>query len=335
MSEPESKPKSKKTEPLLPYAKPHGRIYDNLLQTVGGTPLVRLSKFKAHYNLEADILAKMEFFNPLGSVKDRIAVAMIEQAERQGKLTPGEGVVVEPTSGNTAISLAFICAYKGYRLILVMPESMPVDRRALLRFYGAELVLTPAEKGMRGAIEKSKEIMEEHEGAFMPAQFENEISIQVHHESTAEEIWADTQGKVDVFVAGVGTGATMTGVAEVLKGKKDSVRAYAVEPKDSPILSGGDPGPHKIQGIGAGFVSDLIDFELIDGIVQVTNADTFEMARSVAKLEGIPCGISSGATLWAAVEVARMPENKGKMIVAMVSSYAERYATSGLFDGLV
>jgi cysteine synthase A len=267
-------------------------------------------------------------------VKDRIGFAMIEAAEREGKITPGKSVIVEPTSGNTGIALAFVCAYKGYRLILTMPESMSMERRKMLRYFGAELSLTPAEKGMKGAIDKAKQILEENEGSFMPSQFSNPYNPAIHGETTAEEIWVDTNGAVDILVAGVGTGGTITGVSEVLKARKEGIRCYAVEPKDSPLLSGGNPGPHKIQGIGAGFVPDIVDVEKFDGIVQVSNEDTFAMAREVAKLEGIPCGISSGAALWAAVEVARMPENKGKTIVVILASFAERYISTALFDGL-
>lgn len=320
--------------PLLPGCKPRGMIYDNILQTIGGTPLVRLSKFMEKYELEADILAKLEFFNPVASVKDRVGFAMIEAAEREGKITPGKTVIVEPTSGNTGISLAFVCAYKGYRLILAMPESMSIERRKMLRYFGAELALTPAEKGMKGAIDKAKQIAEEHESSFIPSQFSNPYNPAIHVETTAEEIWADTKGGVDILVAGVGTGGTIMGLSQALKAKKESIRCYAVEPKDSPLLSGGNPGPHKIQGIGAGFVPDIVNVNKFDGIVQVSNDDTFAMAREVAKLEGIPCGISSGAALWAAVEVARMPENKGKTIVVMLASFAERYISTALFDGL-
>lgn len=320
--------------PFLPGMKPRGQVYDNILQTIGGTPLVRLSKFKEKYELEADILAKLEFFNPIASVKDRIGFAMIEAAEREGKIMPGKSVIIEPTSGNTGIALAFVCAYKGYRLILTMPESMSMERRKMLRYFGAELSLTPAEKGMKGAIDKAKQLLEEHESSFMPSQFSNPYNPAIHAETTAEEIWVDTNGAADILVAGVGTGGTITGVSEVLKKKKEGFRCYAVEPKDSPLLSGGNPGPHKIQGIGAGFIPDIVDVEKFDGIVQVSNEDTFMMARDVAKLEGIPCGISSGAALWAAAEVARMPENKGKTIVVILASFAERYISTALFDGL-
>lgn len=320
--------------PFMPGLKPHGKVYDNILQTIGATPLVRLSKFKEKYGLEADILAKLEFFNPVASVKDRIGFAMIEAAEREGKIIPGKTVIVEPTSGNTGIALAFVCAYKGYRLILAMPESMSMERRKMLRYFGAELALTPAEKGMKGAIEKAQQIMEESESSFMPSQFSNAYNPAIHAETTAEEIWADTNGAVDILVAGVGTGGTIMGVSEALKARKDSFRCYAVEPKDSPLLSGGNPGPHKIQGIGAGFVPDIVDTDKLDGIVQVSNEDTFTTAREIARLEGIPAGISSGAALWAAIEVARMPENKGKTIVVMLASFAERYISTALFDGL-
>ncbi len=295
---------------------------------------MRVSKFMEKHGLEADILAKLEFFNPVASVKDRIAFGMIEAAERTGQITPGKTTLIEPTSGNTGIGLAFVAASKGYKLILAMPESMSIERRKMLRFYGAELVLTPAEKGMKGAIEKANELLAETPDSFMPAQFDNPANPQIHSETTAHEIWTDTAGAADILVSGVGTGGTLTGISRVLKQKKEGFRTYAVEPKDSPVISGGEPGPHKIQGIGAGFIPSNLDKSLVDGAVQITNEQAFEMARELAQLEGIPGGISSGAAMAAAIEVARMPENKGKTIVVILASFAERYISTALFDGL-
>lgn len=319
---------------LKPNAESRGHIYDSILDTVGATPLVRVPRFTEKYNLEADILAKLEFFNPIASVKDRIGFAMIEDAERAGKIQPGKTVLIEPTSGNTGIALAFVAASKGYRLILTMPESMSIERRKMLRFYGAELVLTPKEKGMSGAIARANELLEEYEDAFSPGQFDNPANPQIHRETTAEEIWADTDGKADILISGVGTGGTLTGTSQVLKARKPSFKTYAVEPEESPILSGGQPGPHKIQGIGAGFVPTILDTDMIDDAVKIDSETAIETAREVARLEGIPCGISSGAAFAAAREVARMPENKGKMIVAIIPSFAERYISSPLFEGI-
>lgn len=317
---------------VLKKAEPRGKIYDSILDTIGGTPLVRVPRFAEKYMLEATVLAKLEFFNPIASVKDRIGFAMIEAAERAGQITPGKTLIVEPTSGNTGIALAFVCANKGYRLILTMPESMSIERRKMLRFFGAEIVLTPAELGMSGAIARAKELVAESEDGFMPSQFDNPANPQIHRETTAEEIWADTAGAVDIVVAGVGTGGTLSGIAEVLKAKKPALRAYAVEPKDSPVISGGDPGPHKIQGIGAGFIPANLKTDLVDATVQITNQQAFATARELAKIEGIPCGISSGAAFAASIEVARMPENKGKTIVVIVPSFAERYISTDLFE---
>ncbi len=319
---------------LKPNAESRGHIYDSILDTIGATPLVRVPRFTEKYNLEADILAKLEFFNPIASVKDRIGFAMIEDAERAGKIQPGKTVLIEPTSGNTGIALAFVAASKGYRLILTMPESMSIERRKMLRFYGAELVLTPKEKGMSGAIARASELLEEYDDAFSPGQFDNPANPQIHRETTAEEIWADTDGKADILISGVGTGGTLTGTSQVLKARKPSFKTYAVEPEESPILSGGQPGPHKIQGIGAGFVPTILDTGMIDDAVKVDSETAIETAREVARLEGIPCGISSGAAFAAAREVARMPENKGKMIVAIIPSFAERYISSPLFEGI-
>ena len=309
------------------------RIYDSILDTIGDTPLVRLPRLSAELKPRAEVLAKLEFFNPLGSVKDRIGVAMIEAMEMSGQLKPG-GVLIEPTSGNTGIALAFVAAAKGYRLILVMPESMSMERRKMLQLLGAELELTPAEKGMKGAIARSQELMDSTPGAVMPSQFDNDANPQIHRVSTAEEIWADTDGKVDVVIAGVGTGGTMTGVGQVLKARKPSVRMIAVEPEASPILSGGEPGPHKIQGIGAGFVPANLDRAIMDGVERVSNEDAFDMARRAARTEGLPVGISSGAALVAAFRQAALDENAGKTIVVVIPSFAERYLSTALFEGL-
>ncbi|WP_296815788.1 cysteine synthase A [Brevundimonas sp.] len=310
-----------------------GRIYDSILDTIGDTPLVRLPRLSAELKPKAEVLAKLEFFNPMASVKDRIGVAMIEALEASGELKPG-GVLIEPTSGNTGIALAFVAAAKGYRLILVMPESMSMERRKMLQLLGAELELTPAEKGMKGAIARSMELMDSTPGAVMPSQFDNDANPQIHRVSTAEEIWADTDGKVDVVIAGVGTGGTMTGVGQVLKERKPSVRMIAVEPEASPILSGGEPGPHKIQGIGAGFVPSNLDRAVMDGVERVSNEDAFDMARRAARTEGLPVGISSGAALVAAFRQAALDENAGKTIVVVIPSFAERYLSTALFEGL-
>jgi cysteine synthase A len=322
-------------ESLKAVAEVRGRIYDDMLDTIGATPMVRLSKFKEKYGLEADIVAKLEFFNPLASVKDRIAFGMIEGLEREGRIVAGQTVLVEPTSGNTGIGLAFVAAVKGYKLILTMPESMSVERRKMLALLGAELELTPADKGMKGAIARADEIVREMQGeAVLVGQFSNPGNPQIHRETTAEEIWQDSEGRADILVAGVGTGGTLTGVAQILKQRKPEFMTYAVEPKDSPVLSGGEAGPHKIQGIGAGFVPEVLETELIDGIIQIGNDEAIAMAREIARLEGLPVGISSGAALQAAIEVARKPEHKGKMIVVILPSFAERYLSTALFDGL-
>ena len=312
---------------------PRGRIYDSIVETMGGTPLVRIHRLAQQAGCKADVLAKLEFFNPLASVKDRIGVAMIEALEAAGKIN-AKTVLVEPTSGNTGIALAFVCAAKGYRLILVMPESMSIERRKMLKLLGAELELTPPEKGMNGAIAKAKEILSQNPNAIMPQQFENPANPAIHRETTAEEIWVDTAGKVDAVVSGIGTGGTITGVGQVLKQKKPSVKMIAVEPEDSAILSGGKPGPHKIQGIGAGFVPAILDTKLIDEIVTIGNETAFETARAAARLEGIPCGISSGAALAAAFEVGSRPDMAGKCIVVIIPSFAERYLSTALFEGL-
>jgi cysteine synthase A len=310
-----------------------GKIYDSIVDTIGATPLVRLSRLMNDAGVKGEILGKCEYFNPLASVKDRIGLAMIEAAERDGRIKEG-ATLIEPTSGNTGIALAFVCAAKGYRLILTMPESMSIERRKMLLLFGAELVLTPAPLGMRGAIEKAEELVKEIPGAMMLQQFENPANPDIHRRTTAEEIWADTAGKVDCIVSGVGTGGTITGCADVIKKRNPDVRIVAVEPEDSPILSGGAPGPHKIQGIGAGFVPGILDRGLIDEVLQIGNETAFAMARKAAKLEGLAVGISSGAALAAAVEVAERPEMAGKNIVVILPSFAERYLSTALFEGL-
>ncbi len=305
------------------------KIYQNIIETIGDTPLVRLNKLNTEK--QADIVVKLEYFNPAGSVKDRIGAAMIQAAEEHG-LIDNDTVIVEPTSGNTGIALAFVCAAKGYRLILTMPESMSKERRKLLKGFGAELVLTPASKGMKGAIEKAHDIAGDHEKSFIPQQFENLANPEIHRQTTAEEIWRDTDGQIDILVAGIGTGGTITGVSEILKKKKSGFKSIAVEPADSPVLSGGSPGPHKIQGIGAGFVPEILNTGIIDEIVKVTNEESFETARRLIRDEGLLCGISSGAAVAAALKIAKKPENKGKLIVAVLPSTGERYLSTPLFD---
>lgn len=306
-----------------------GEIFTDVTKTIGSTPLVRLNWISR--GIDADILAKLEFKNPLGSVKDRIGLAMIEAAERQG-LIGKNTLIIEPTSGNTGIALAFVCAARKYRLILTMPETMSVERRKLLKHLGAELVLTPGKEGMKGAIKHAQEILSESTDAYMPNQFTNPANPEIHRKTTAEEIWRDTKGGVDILVAGVGTGGTITGVSEVIKGRKPSFKAVAVEPSDSSVLSGGDPGPHKIQGIGAGFIPEVLNTKIIDEIVTVTNDQAFEVARDLARHEGILCGISSGAAVSAALEIAKRPENSGKQIVAILPSTGERYLSTDLFQ---
>lgn len=312
---------------------PRGTIYSDITETFGGTPLVRLSRFADDQNVGAEILAKLEFFNPLASVKDRIGVGMIDALEASGKLKPG-GTLIEPTSGNTGIALAFVCAARGYNLILTMPETMSVERRKMLSLLGAQLELTEGAKGMKGAIARAEEMAAEIDGAIIPQQFENPANPAIHVTTTAEEIWTDTAGDVDVFISGIGTGGTITGVGSVLKERNPNVRIVAVEPEDSPILSGGEPGPHKIQGIGAGFAPAILDTDIYDEVVTVANETAFETARKVAALEGVPVGISSGAALAAAVEVGSRPEMAGKKIVVILPSFAERYLSTALFDGL-
>lgn len=306
------------------------RIYNSITETIGATPLVRLHQIEKKYQLKAHLLAKLEFFNPLASVKDRIALNMIETAEKENKITPGETLLVEPTSGNTGIGLAFIAAAKGYRLILTMPESVSIERRKMISHLGAELVLTPAAEGMSGAIRKAKEIAEEQKG-FLVGQFDNPANPAIHRQTTAEEIWADTNGGADILIAGVGTGGTITGISQVIKSRKPSFKTIAVEPSASPVLSGGKPAPHKIQGIGAGFIPSILDTKIIDEIIQISNEDALEKGRELARVEGIPGGISSGAALKAAIEVASREENIGKQIVLIIPSFAERYLSTALF----
>jgi cysteine synthase A len=304
------------------------KIAQDMTQLVGNTPLVRINKLGQGYG--AQIVAKLEFFNPCGSVKDRIGVSMIEAAERAGKLT-ADTILVEPTSGNTGIALAFVCAVRGYKLVLTMPETMSLERRGMLRAFGADLVLTPGEKGMRGAVEKAEEITKGNPRALLLQQFKNMANPEAHRRTTAEEIWNDTDGRVDALVAGVGTGGTITGVAEVIKQRKPSFKAVAVEPEASPVLSGGPPGPHKIQGIGAGFVPDTLNMSIIDRIVKVSNENAFDTARRLVREEGIFCGISSGAAMWAALQVAREAEYDGKLIVVIIPSLGDRYLSTELF----
>ncbi|WP_428521943.1 cysteine synthase A [Roseibium sp.] len=316
--------------------KTHGRgkIYSSITDTIGDTPLVRLDRLADAHGVKATLLGKLEFFNPIASVKDRIGVAMIDAMERDGKIEAGKTTLVEPTSGNTGIALAFVAAAKGYRLILVMPETMSVERRKMFKILGAELELTEGAKGMKGAIARAEELLSEIDGAVMPQQFENPANPEIHRNTTAEEIWNDTSGAVDVFVSGIGTGGTITGVSQTLKERKPDLYVVAVEPEDSPILSGGQPGPHKIQGIGAGFVPGVLDTGVFDEIAKVSNEDAFAMAREVAKTEGIPVGISSGAALSAALKVGQRDDMAGKTIVVIIPSFAERYLSTALFEGL-
>jgi cysteine synthase A len=303
-----------------------------MTEAIGDTPLVRLRRLPAMHGVQADILAKLEYFNPAGSVKDRIGVSMIEAMEAAGAIGP-QTVLIEPTSGNTGIALAFVAAARGYRLILVMPESMSLERRKMLILLGAELVLTPAAQGMRGAIAKAEELVRSTAHAVMPQQFNNPANPEIHRRTTAEEIWNDTAGRIDVFVAGVGTGGTITGVGQVLKPRKRGLRVVAVEPEDSPVLSGGQPGPHKIQGIGPGFVPEILDRSVIDEVVTVGNATAFDTARALARYEGIPGGISSGAAVAAALDIGKRDNMAGKTIVVIVPSFAERYLSTALFEG--
>ncbi len=305
------------------------RIYNNIAELIGNTPLVRLGRLN---DTHATIVAKLEYFNPASSVKDRIGLAMVDAAEQEGTISPGRTVLVEPTSGNTGIGLALVAAARGYRLILTMPETMSVERRKLLRGFGAELELTPGSEGMTGAIQRAEQILSDLPDGFMPQQFKNAANPKIHHNTTAEEIWRDTDGQIDILVAGVGTGGTITGVAEAIKERKPDFKAIAVEPVHSPVLSGGKPGPHKIQGIGAGFVPHVLNTNIIDEVIQVNNDDSFDMARRMAKTEGLMVGISSGAAVHAALEVGRRPENEGKLIVFIVPSNGERYLSTALYS---
>jgi cysteine synthase A len=324
-------PRSKASATKAPWAR--GRIYDSIVDTVGATPLVRLNRMGADAGCTADIVCKLEFFNPLASVKDRIGLSMIEAAEAAGRIRAGT-VIVEPTSGNTGIALAFVCAAKGYKLILTMPESMSVERRRMLEFLGAELRLTPAAAGMDGAIAAARQAVDALPDALMLQQFENPANVAVHRETTAEEIWTDTHGAVDVVVSGIGTGGTLTGVGAVLKERKPSVRMIAVEPEDSAVLSGSPPGPHGIQGIGAGFTPSILDVGLIDEVMTIANGTAFETAREAARREGLAVGISSGAAIAAALELGARPGMDGKMIVVILADHAERYLSTALFDDL-
>ena len=321
------------TKPLVFDRPLRGRIYDSIAETIGNTPPVRIPRICAEEGITADICLKLEFFNPIASVKDRIGVNMILAMEAEGKIQPG-GTLIEPTSGNTGIGLAFVCAARGYRLILTMPESVSIERRKMLAYLGAELDLTPREKGMNGAVARAKELLEANPGAVMPNQFGNPSNPAIHVQTTAEEIWYDTAGEVDVIISGIGTGGTLTGVAQALKPRRPSLRMVAVEPAASPVLSGGKPSPHPIQGIGAGFVPEVLDTKAIDEIIQVTNEETMANAKRLAKVEGIPGGISSGAALAATLKVAKRPEMAGKRIVTIIPSFAERYITTALFEGL-
>jgi len=329
-----AEPLRKRPMDAAPTRQPgRGRVFDSITETIGDTPLVRLNRLPQMRGVKANILAKLEFFNPIGSVKDRIGVSMIDALEAAGLVKP-DTVLVEPTSGNTGIALAFVAAARGYRLILVMPETMSIERRKMLALLGAELVLTEGPKGMKGAVAKAEELLREIPNSVMPQQFSNPANPEIHRRTTAEEIWNDTGGAVDVFVAGVGTGGTITGVGQVLKPRKPSLRIVAVEPEDSPVLSGGQPGPHKIQGIGAGFVPEVLDRSVLDEVVTVGNQTAFDTARAVARYEGIPVGISSGAAIAAAFEVGGRPEYAGKNVVVIVPSFAERYLSTALFEGL-
>ena len=326
--------KEKKVESSVNRAPGRGRVYKSITETIGDTPIVELEKIAREHGVKANLLAKLEFFNPIASVKDRIGVAMIDALEAAGKIEPGKSVLVEPTSGNTGIALAFVAAARGYRLILVMPETMSIERRKMLALLGAELVLTPGALGMKGAIARAQELLGELPGAIIPQQFENPANPEIHRRTTAEEIWNDTAGGVDAVVSGIGTGGTITGVGQVLKARKPGLKMIAVEPEESPVLSGGQPGPHKIQGIGAGFAPGVLDRGVIDEIVKVNSETALQTARQVARLEGVPVGISSGAAVAAAIKVGQRDEFAGKNIVIIIPDFAERYLSTALFEGL-
>ncbi len=324
---------ARQSTPDAARAPGRGRVYDAITQTIGDTPLVRLNRLPKERGVEAEILLKLEFFNPIASVKDRIGVNMIEALEAEGRIKPGD-TLIEPTSGNTGIALAFVAAERGYRLILVMPETMSLERRKMLAFLGAELVLTPGPQGMKGAVARAEELNREIPGSIIPQQFQNPANPEIHRLTTAEEIWNDTHGQLDILVSAVGTGGTITGCGQVLKPRLPNLKVVAVEPEDSPVLSGGQPGPHKIQGIGAGFVPGILDRSVIDEVVTVGNQTAFDTARALARLEGIPGGISTGANVAAALEIGARPEMRGKRIVTFACSFAERYISSALFEGL-
>ena len=326
--------KEKKVESSVNRAPGRGRVYKSITETIGDTPIVELEKIAREHGVKANLLAKLEFFNPIASVKDRIGVAMIDALEAAGRIEPGKSVLIEPTSGNTGIALAFVAAARGYRLILVMPETMSIERRKMLALLGAELVLTPGALGMKGAIARAQELLGELPGAIIPQQFENPANPEIHRRTTAEEIWNDTAGSVDALVSGIGTGGTITGVGQVLKARKPGVKIIAVEPEESPVLSGGQPGPHKIQGIGAGFAPAVLDRGVIDEIVTVNSETALQTARQVARLEGVPVGISSGAAIAAAIRVGQRPEFAGKNIVIIIPDFAERYLSTALFEAL-
>ncbi|ATU72143.1 Cysteine synthase [Gluconacetobacter sp. SXCC-1] len=317
------------------FAAPRGRVYDSIVETVGGTPLVALPHLTREDGLQSRILMKLEFFNPLASVKDRIGAAMIEDAESRGEIQPGKTTLVEPTSGNTGISLAFVAAARGYRLIVTMPEGASIERRKMLRLLDAQLELTPSRLGMAGAIARAEEILKKTPNAWMPRQFDNPANPDVHAATTAEEIWVDTAGEVDIVVAGLGTGGTASGIAHGLKARKPGVQVYGVEPMESAILNGDEPGPHGIQGIGPGFCPRTLDLAALDGVLPVSEREAIAAARRCARLDGVPVGISSGAALHAAVQLAERPENRGKTIVTIAPSFAERYLSTSLFTGLV
>ena len=317
-----------------PKTEGRGRIYDSITDTIGNTPLVRFDKFAKEHGVKANLIGKLEFFNPLASVKDRIGVNMINAMEAAGTIAPGKSTLIEPTSGNTGIALAFTAAAKGYRLILVMPETMSIERRKMFAFLGAELELTEGPKGMKGAIARAEELVAEIENAVVPQQFENAANPAIHRNTTAEEIWNDTAGAVDVLISGIGTGGTITGTGGALKERKPDLHVVAVEPTDSPVLSGGQPGPHKIQGIGAGFVPGVLDEEIYDEVITVANEDAFAYSRALARSEGVPVGISSGAALKAAIDVGKREEMAGKNIVIIIPSFAERYLSTALFEGI-